>query len=170
MKNLTFLVIYFFYFGCSENSLGPQEEQSQDVRKIYSTVIEERFSASDLILVVSDSTLRMLMSRTAYQNLIGDLEGVTTELLDTYNELNSTRQHILSIPDIDYVFASDYDGSESGRVVLSLSRVAFNNERTVAIMVLGEYYAPLVGCGIMFLLEKQDDIWVITKSTLIWIS
>lgn len=157
-------------FGCSENSTNPVINDDSKTYEIYSVILNDQFDNSGLILVVSDSTGGTDIRENSYNYFLENLNGVTTDMLDAFNELNATRIRIKQIPGIDHVFRSEYTGSDSGRVILTFSKIAFNDDETKAIVMLGEYYAPLVGAGFLFLLERENNEWKISESIMVWIS
>ena len=171
MKRLLFpLLCLLFCLSCSENSVEPKIFGEGNIYSVYETILTSVFQEESLTLVLNDSTGGMLIDDNSYNYFLEKMEGLTMEMINNYNEVNSSKIALLRMPNVNHEFVSEYTGEERGRVILTFSRVGFNNDNTKAIVLLGDYYAPLVGAGFLYFLEKTDDSWRIVSSIMVWIS
>jgi len=88
--------------------------------------------------------------------------------------------------DVDYILLSTEELSEItrqsnwGEVITQkypgsygytmFSRVGFNNTLDQAVIYVGSMAAPLMGSGFYYLMEKENEDWVIKEQVMAWIS
>jgi len=137
---------------------------------VYETVLNKFVSDQNAVIVLDDSTHGEYSVYNNPEHFILKLEGLSTETLENYMSINLEKIKLKNIPNIDFVFTSEYDNSSNRSVHVSVSRVGYNKQKTQAIVTIGVVYAPLAGAGAIILLVKDGYEWKVKDTMMTWIS
>jgi hypothetical protein len=170
MRYLKYLAVVFLIFSsCSEQVVEPKRIRSDD-NMIYETIFDEFVSDQNRVIVLNDSTHGEYSIYNNPEYFIENLSGLSTETLENYMNINKEKIRLKKIPNIDFVFESEYDNSTEHSVHVSVSRVGYNKQKTQAVVTIGVVYAPLVGAGAIIILIREGYEWKIKNTMMTWIS
>lgn len=177
----------------------PQEQASQDEDyKVYSDVLAQLNPkpTDENVFVIRQMTNQGKGSEPVDKNTTKDYlkrkfgTEISEELIQNFFEVNSKANtlhykfgkefHIILISETEENeifqpadgngwerFYSNYAGAKS---IIELSRIAFNTEKTKALLYYGSNSGNRAGIGYYILLKKQDNEWVIQNKVMCWIS
>ncbi|WP_298393795.1 hypothetical protein [Flavobacterium sp.] len=99
---------------------------------------------------------------------------------DNSFDVSPTNVELISESELNYIFGFDGDSNNdwiqfynthpNTNGYSSFSAVAYNADKTKALVETGYYGAPLLGFGNLVYLEKVNGLWVIKKNVGTWIS
>lgn len=162
------ILFYFVFVSC--NSVEPAEYGYGDDYAIYSKVLSEIITEKDILIVLQDSTQQEYFIHNNFEYFLEHFPEADRETLNNYVIANQSKVKLKRIPEIKFVFQSDYDKSIKSIVNVYLSNVGYNSNKTEAFVSMGALYAPLVGSGSLIFLVKINNQWQISKSVMTWIS
>ena len=173
MRNLFLIMILCAaVWACSEddNPLSSDKGNGDDY-EIYAKILMSESFTNDYLIILGDTTVHGYIDSF----FIANIREKSPELLDqTVNDFNSKNESSIKlkkIPGIDnFIWASEYTGSEKKSVRVMLSRIGYGNANTQALVTIGEVYAPLAGSGFLFYLRKENGEWRIINKLMTWIS
>jgi hypothetical protein len=177
----------------------PQEQASKDEDyKVYSDVLVQlnpERTDKDVFVIrqmtkigkgsgqVDKNTTKNYLKRKFGTEISEELIGNFFEVNSKENILHykfSKELHVILISEIEEKeifqpadgngwerFYSNYAGAKS---IIELSRIAFNAEKTEALLYYGSNSGDRAGIGYYILLKKQDNEWVIQNMVMCWIS
>ena len=161
-------LIYFVLTSCT--SVEPEAYGFGDNYEVYSKVLSETIKQKDIVIVLQDSTQQDYFIHDKLGYLLEHFPEASIETLENYIMASQNKIKLKRIPDIKFVFQSEYDGSIKNTVNVSLSNVGYNSNKTEAFVSIGALYAPLAGSGSIIFLVKVNNQWQIKKSVMTWIS
>lgn len=198
LKVLIFLSLFNFLTSCSDDnepkqfSLDqPSAIDAQDYA-VYTTVIGS-YNTSNV--VISQKTAFGISFAHSDDNYITSLfegnpgfepEMITTLIannetplfLDYSFPISSTQVLLVSEAELNYIFNSDsqndwiqfYNTFPNANGFNQFSAVAYNADKTKALLETGNICGSLCGLGTLYYLEKENGIWIIKKTVDTWIS
>jgi len=92
------------------------------------------------------------------------------------NFISSLQVVLISEEEINHIFKNGkgwddfYKKYPHSHGIITLSRVAFNNDKNIAFLSFGNQCHWLTGIGYYVLLRKEDNRWVIVTKVITWIS
>ena len=95
---------------------------------------------------------------------------VPSTLISNYSAANRERYELDRDKLPDYVMLKDTDEAEPYSGYYSFTRPGISAEGSMAVVEYSFMSAPLAGCGMAALLEKQDGEWVVIWHEMMWIS
>lgn len=199
LKSLVFLFFFAFLTSCSEDndSKSFQLEQASLIDAedyaVYVAVIKSHNSNN---FVIKQKTAFGMSFVDSNDNYIAALsqgnsgfepEMVTTLINNNINSLfldysfpiSSTQVILVPEAQLDYIFNSDSFENDWAQFYNSFpntfgfnmfSAVAYNADKTKALLETGNACGPLCGQGVLYYLEKENGLWVIKKTVDTWIS
>lgn len=171
MKQLKLLLVFLIVFSaCSEQVVEPMRIRPTNDYLIYEKVLEKLISDQNAIIVLDDSTHGESSVYANPERFIEGLSGLSAETLENYMSVNQEKIKLKNIPNIDFVFASEYDNSSNRSVYVSVSRVGYNKQKTQAVVTIDVLYAPMVEAGAIMVLVNEGYEWKIQKTMMTWIS
>jgi hypothetical protein len=176
----------------------PQGQASEDGDyKVYSDVLVQLNNrpTDEDVFVIRQMTKLWKGSEPVDINTIKDHlkkdfgTEISEELIQNFFEVNSKENmlhykfskelHVILISEIEEKeifqpadnkgwerFYSNYSGAKG---IIEVSRIAFNTEKTKALLYYGSNSGGKAGIGYYVLLKKQDDDWVIQNKAMRWI-
>lgn len=197
LKSFIFLFIFGFITSCSHDKnyeQFPLEQPSNinaDDYNVYSVIIKYYNFSEIVIKQKSAFGMSFLGSNNFINELSQENPGFEPEMLTTLFNNNqaplffgysfnspSTKVVLISESEWNYFFNSDI---QNGWIAYhnthpnvfgyhQLSAVAYNSNKTKALVETGVFCGLLCGQGTLFYLEKVDGLWVIKKTVDTWIS
>jgi hypothetical protein len=176
-----------------EFSLEQPDQISDENYKIYSLVIEEKYSSEKIVIAQhSKSNVDLNYENQTYDYLMDSCQNFDTSLVQIHIDLNKSMVNfgeqfhsetheiiLISSAELSYIFDSqDINGNweefhndyENSHGFIKFSRIAFNEDKTQAIFEIDSSYGSLGGDGSIVYLEKHEDVWTIIKVIMTWIS
>ena len=92
------------------------------------------------------------------------------------NFIDSLQVVLISEEELNHIFKNGkgwddfYKKYPHSYGIITLSRVAFNNDKNIAFLNFGNQYHWRAGIGYYVLLKKEDNRWVIVAKVITWIS
>lgn len=181
-------------FIAAKSSLSADEISIEEY-KVYSDALPQliELSKQESLLVIADHTIAGLpgnISQTppdSYEKLL--IEKLGKEIVDEFkiknknshkleNKFNNELKVILvSKKELELIFGDPdtwwnefYKRYPNSYGQMSLSRVAFNEDKNIALFYLANQRKPLRGAGVYVLLERKDNEWIIIDGILVWVS
>lgn len=99
--------------------------------------------------------------------------------LDYNFPISSTQVTLVSEEQLDYIFDDNsydnnwkqfYNTFKNANGYYMFSAVAFNEDKTKALLETGNLCGSLCGLGTLYYLEKENGLWIIKKTVDTWIS
>jgi hypothetical protein len=158
---------------------------------VYAAVIRAKFPSPQVVISAQTATD---FSASELEKQLADmrkqLSGLSTATTTDYIERNaapltleavrfqvSSEIILLSSADLDQFFKKDGGGWDAfyqqypdAQGTLTFSAVGFNRDQTQALVYAGNQSHWLAGAGFYYLLEKQNDQWVVIDQAMTWIS
>ncbi|WP_298116002.1 hypothetical protein [Flavobacterium sp.] len=162
---------------------------------VYAAIIDS-YSADKFVLKQKTLSGYTFIDDYFIEQLSEDNPGFEPEMAATLVEVNqnplyleesfaisSTQVVLVSEAQLEYIFNDGYSendwnqfhdtfsNSESiGYGYNQFSAVAYNADKTKALVETANVCGPLCGLGLLIYLEKENGIWIIKKSVQTWIS
>ncbi len=198
LKSLVFLFFFAFLTSCSEDNEPKQFSLDQpsaidaEDYAVYTAVISSFNSSNVVITQKTAFGMSFMMADDNYVYALSEgnpgfePEMVTTLIDNNVNPLfldysfpiSST--HVILVPqaELNYIFNSDSDNDwmqfyntfPNANGFNQFSAVAYNADKTKALLETGNVCGSLCGLGTLFYLEKENGIWIIKKTVDTWIS
>ena len=179
------LIFPFILFSCDSliDILGSDGRDNNITKAteyaVYSAVLNSFKDEHSPYFVLSDTTENYDISSNV-DYLKENIPGLSDETIHSYVTRNKQKVKITVIPNVeiqlDYLTAGSGDQWNKWKEVypkadalIHLSRVGFNGRMDQALVYFTDFYAPLVGTGNIFYLEKEET-WVVKKIIMVWIS
>jgi hypothetical protein len=199
LKLFVFLFFYSLLTSCSNDEATQQFplEQSSNISSddydVYSVIIKSyNFST----IIIEQKTAFGMSFIDSDNNFINELsEGnpgfepqmVTTLCNNNQNslflgnsfEVSPTIVNLISESELSYIFDTDnlnndwiqfYNIHPNTYGLNQFSAIAYNSDKTKALVETGFACGPLCGQGTLYYLEKVNGLWVIKKTVDTWIS
>lgn len=180
IHRLPVLLLLITTLACSREesivSSEPTDEISKSEYEVLAAVVDSMIlGRSDKLLVVEDSTswgsfMEGDSALTAMMERIGEhLLSLRPETVLDFKSKNATRTYVENPKSIDERCV--HSGTSAAVFPrMDVSRVGFSSDGQQALVYVGCVSAPLAGAGAYYLLSRQHGAWVITASTMVWIS
>lgn len=198
LKSLVFLFFFAFLTSCSEDNEPKQFSLDQpsaidaEDYAVYTAVISSFNSSNVVITQKTAFGMSFMMADDNYVYALSEgnpgfePEMVTTLIDNNVNPLfldysfpiSST--HVILVPqaELNYIFNTDSDNDwmqfyntfPNANGFNQFSAVAYNADKTKALLETGNVCGSLCGLGTLFYLEKENGIWIIKKTVDTWIS
>lgn len=184
------IVLSLLFISCDKDE--PIQSLLEDDYEVYSQFIEEYVQGDVILNIESYYWLGRFTLQENYldfvldnypvmdPDLVGDLTVVDQDsiLYENQFKLNNKQVELVTSDEMSAIFNSGLDYSESWELFLntygedayrlSLTRVAFNEDRTKAMFCASKghwaYYGYIVYC------EKVNDEWVLTEVVNVWVT
>lgn len=200
LKLFTFILFFAFLTSCSEDDEPKQFPLDQastidsEDYSVYSAVISSRGSGAFVIAQKTAFGMSFMEPDNSYvitslsegnpgfePEMVTTLieNNVTPLFLDYSFPLSSAQVFLVSQVQLDYIFNSDsydkdwiqfYNAFPNANGFNQFSAVAYNADKTKALLETGNICGPLCGLGILYYLEKENGLWIIKKTVDTWIS
>jgi len=180
-------------FSCQEEESIDPSAITKDEYKIYSTIIEGEVDGTFILVQESNAALGMTtIQPTRLEAVIATETRINNELIGKLTEVNqdsvifeskftppSKEVLLTSSARLSEIFslsedqALDWDEFEKvfgKKIYHSFSRIAFNEERTEALVGLGTLQSGGNGRGFIYYLKLESTGWVIKRQILTWIT
>lgn len=197
IKILIFLSFFSFLFSCSSDDEAKQFPFEQpsvidaEDYNVYTAIIK---SYNDDYVVVTQKTIGTFISCidcSFLEQLAEDNPGFEPEMAATLVEVNqnplyldesfaisSAQVVLVSEAQLNYIFNSDSskDWKQFRNIFQNVfgykqfSAVAFNTDKTKALVDVANVCGPLCSEGRLYYLEKENGLWIIKKTVGTWIS
>jgi hypothetical protein len=151
----------------------PKEEVTAESYEVYSAVLTQHygswFKGKDPVLISSSTALEPQGHQGA--NCRERAKGLET-VRDLVEQLLSEKERFLVSPKLqlpgDYhmVKGKSQIREDQQPGVVFLSKVEFSPDRSKAVVLVGHSCGRLCGDGLVWILEKHDDSWVLAKDQL----
>ena len=170
--NILVLLLILFMQFCEEdkNPIIQKDYGEGNEYLIYKLILNDMFLETGYTVILCDSTEIVnipINQRSSIKEKIPEL------LYETLDDLVSkdSRGKLKDIFGVGfYIFSSQYTDKKDSTVSVQLSEVGYNTLETQAVVAMDVIYAPLVGEGILFYLEYQDNEWIIKSRFTLWIA
>jgi hypothetical protein len=199
LKSLVFLFFFAFLTSCSEDNEPKQFSLDQpsaidaEDYAVYTAVISS-FNSSNVVIAQKTAFGMSFMEPDNSYVITSLSEGnpgfepeMVTTLID--NNINPlfldysfpiSSTHVILVPqaELNYIFNTDSDNDwmqfyntfPNANGFNQFSAVAYNADKTKALLETGNVCGSLCGLGTLFYLEKENGIWIIKKTVDTWIS
>ena len=198
---LILILVYCFFFSCEKDSVTDKpgfvldsiDNISAEEYKIYSLVIDEYFTSSEIVIKQKTNSFSSIEKYNfVYYHLIDNNELLDSTLINNYIKINDSTYYfdnkfscdskkiiLITDDEIDYYFGNidineawgnfyiDYPNSAG---IISFTRIGFNKTHTEALLETGITYASLGGFGNIVYLEKKNNNWIIVDKFGTWVS
>jgi hypothetical protein len=198
LKSLVFLFFFAFLTSCSDDNEPKQFSLDQpsaidaEDYAVYTAVISSFNSSNVVITQKTAFGMSFMMADDNYVYALSEgnpgfePEMVTTLIDNNVNPLfldysfpiSST--HVILVPqaELNYIFNTDSDNDwmqfyntfPNANGFNQFSAVAYNADKTKALLETGNVCGSLCGLGTLFYLEKENSVWIIKKTVDTWIS
>ncbi len=199
LKSLVFLFFFAFLTSCSDDNEPKQFSLDQpsaidaEDYAVYTAVISS-FNSSNVVIAQKTAFGMSFMEPDNSYVITSLSEGnpgfepeMVTTLID--NNINPlfldysfpiSSTHVILVPqaELNYIFNTDSDNDwtqfyntfPNANGFNQFSAVAYNADKTKALLETGNVCGSLCGLGTLFYLEKENGIWIIKKTVDTWIS
>ena len=198
-KSLVFLFFFAFLTSCSDDNEPKQFSLDQpsvidaEDYTVYTAVISSKGSGTFLLKQKTVFGMSFMEPDNSYVlnslsegNPEFEPEMVTTLIDNNVNPLfldysfpiSSIQVILVSEAELNYIFNTDSDNDwmqfyntfPNANGFNQFSAVAYNGDKTKALLETGNVCGSLCGLGTLFYLEKENGIWIIKKTVDTWIS
>lgn len=199
LKSLVFLFFFAFLTSCSDDNEPKQFSLDQpsgidaEDYAVYTAVISSKGSGTFLLKQKTVFGMSFMEPDNSYVlnslsegNPEFEPEMVTTLIDNNVNPLfldysfpiSSIQVILVSEAELNYIFNTDSDNDwmqfyntfPNANGFNQFSAVAYNADKTKALLETGNVCGSLCGLGTLFYLEKENGIWIIKKTVDTWIS
>ena len=148
--------------------------------------VNKRKKVSPLIIYVNDtieglteidhiySKIKLQLSNQDYQSIISNSDNQLKEssTIKLQNLIVNTSKYELKHDSIKLNDTKSLKNTEKERIsgTYHLSRIHFNEEKTLGFLTLGLVYGRLNAIGVIVIIKKEDNAWVIKKIIEDWVS
>lgn len=170
----------------------PYQVDEEDY-ELYSLVINEKYS-SEKIVIAQNSTAHVALNyrNSFYEEIKENNPNFDTTLVESLNALNDTsilfgenfisdskQIIVISSEELSYIFNGQdansgwdafYQAYENSNGIIRFTRIAYNEDKTQAILEMGHSFASLGASGKIVYFEKQNGNWTIANTIPTWIS
>jgi hypothetical protein len=199
LKSLVFLFFFAFLTSCSDDNEPKQFSLDQpsaidaEDYAVYTAVISS-FNSSNVVIAQKTAFGMSFMEPDNSYVITSLSEGnpgfepeMVTTLID--NNINPlfldysfpiSSTHVILVPqaELNYIFNTDSDNDwmqfyntfPNANGFNQFSAVAYNADKTKALLETGNVCGSLCGLGTLFYLEKENSVWIIKKTVDTWIS
>lgn len=186
---IVLIMVIILVTGCMQTETPINDTEAEEYA-VYSALIEERFD--DFVIVIKDHTA---CDRAAREDLNGRLQWVyeampaaQQETFDDFlakngqsyplKNLFNVRGKVILVSEekLRKIFEGEFGWLEFyvrypfSQGIMTLSRVGFNEEMDQALIYTGNQSGSLSGAGYYVLLTKEEGVWTIQDSIIVWIS
>jgi len=170
-------------FNCERNKdtiIGYTENRKTGNNQeyfVYSIILNSFQNIPNPIFVLSDSTVFYDLS-DGIDYIKEHFPDLQDDTIDNYLIINQQNIELLNIPDLE-ITCSIIDNENKSQwkelyqnadALIHFSQVGFNTNKDQALVYFSDYSAPLSASGNLIILNKENSIWVIVKSLMLWIS
>lgn len=199
LKSLVFLFLFAFLTSCSDDndpkqfSLDQPSAIDAEDYAVYTAVISFKGSGAFLLkqktafgMSFMESDNNYVLTSLSEGNPGFEPEMVTTLIDNNINPLfldyafpiSSIQVILVSEAELNYIFNTDSDNDwmqfyntfPNANGFNQFSAVAYNADKTKALLETGNVCGSLCGLGTLFYLEKENGVWIIKKTVDTWIS
>lgn len=199
LKSLVFLFFFAFLTSCSDDNEPKQFSLDQpsgidaEDYAVYTAVISSKGSGTFLLKQKTVFGMSFMEPDNSYVlnslsegNPGFEPEMVTTLIDNNVNPLfldysfpiSSIQVILVSEAELNYIFNTDSDNDwmqfyntfPNANGFNQFSAVAYNADKTKALLETGNVCGSLCGLGTLFYLEKENGLWVIKKMVETWIT
>ena len=199
LKSLVFLFLFAFLTSCSDDndpkqfSLDQPSAIDAEDYAVYTAVISSKGSGAFLLKQKTAFGMSFMESDNSYvlTSLSEGNPGFEPEMVTTLidNNVNPlfldysfpiSSTHVILVPqaELNYIFNTDSDNDwmqfyntfPNANGFNQFSAVAYNADKTKALLETGNVCGSLCGLGTLFYLEKENGVWIIKKTVDTWIS
>lgn len=162
-------ILLLFLVSCIFKPNGPPE-LSNDEHAVISAVLDSiihQYPRETIDVYDQTTTLTELPSLTIAfeQDSVG-----SNSLLSNYEDANQIRYALDMDKLPSYVMLKDTEEAEPFSGYTAFTRPGISNDGLMAVVEYSSMSAPLAGCGMAAVLEKQDGKWLVVWIEMIWIS
>jgi len=165
-----------------------QDKISSEEYKVYSDALLQLLGTEGLFVIYDHTTIDPFGQRSvAYFEKESGIK-LEKDMIERFraknkmsyklenNFISSLQVVLISEEEINHIFKNGkgwddfYKKYPHSHGIITLSRVAFNNDKNIAFLSFGNQCHWLTGIGYYVLLRKEDNRWVIVAKVITWIS
>ncbi|RKY54534.1 MAG: hypothetical protein DRP93_05040 [Candidatus Neomarinimicrobiota bacterium] len=171
-RRTTLLCIIFLLFlvACDLKPEGPPELSNEE-HAIISAVLDSIMHQGHPLGTIDVYDLTTTSTNCPSLHIAFEQDSIGSDsLLNNYYNANRIRYALNMDKLPNYVMLKDTEEAEPYSGYTAFTRPGISNDGLLAIVEYSSMSAPLAGCGMAALLEKEDGEWQIVWVEMIWIS
>ena len=173
MKRRTTLLCIIFLLFLVACDLKPDEppELSNEEHAIISAVLDSIMHQGHPLGTIDVYDLTTTSTNCPSLHIAFEQDSIGSDsLLNNYYNANRIRYALNMNKLPDYVMLKDTEEAEPYSGYTAFTRPGISNDGLLAVVEYSSMSAPLAGCGMAAMLEKEDGEWRVVWVEMIWIS
>ncbi|MCD6446869.1 MAG: hypothetical protein J7L40_01750 [Candidatus Marinimicrobia bacterium] len=173
MKRRTTLLCIIFLLFLVACDLKPDEppELSNEEHAIISAVLDSIMHQGHPLGTIDVYDLTTTSTNCPSLHIAFEQDSIGSDsLLNNYYNANRIRYALNMDKLPDYVMLKDMEEAEPYSGYTAFTRPGISDDGLLAVVEYSSMSAPLAGCGMAVLLEKENEEWRVVWVKMIWIS
>lgn len=169
-KTLLSVILLLFLVACVVKPDEPPELSNEE-HAVICAVLDSIMQHEHPLGTIDVYDLTTISTNCPSLSILFERDGVDSEtLLNNYYRANRIRYALNMNKLPDYVMLKDTEEAEPYSGYTAFTRPGISEDGLLAVVEYSSVSAPLAGCGMAALLEKENGEWRLVWVEMIWIS